>query len=222
MTADLAHVDTWIFDLDNTLYPAECGLMAEIEARMTRFVAEVAGLPQDEAYRLQKRYLREHGLTLRGLMIEHGVEPDVFHALFHDLSLECLARDPALVATIAGLPGRRLIFTNADAIHARRVLERLELAGLFDEVLHIDSFGFRPKPDRVAFDRMVAERGVSPAHAAFFEDSEANLAPAAALGMTTVLVGAHALTSTASFVHHRTPALVPFLAAARLNNPEDA
>lgn len=222
MTADLTHVDTWIFDLDNTLYPAECGLMRQIEGRMTAFVAELTGLPHDEAYALQKRYLHQHGLTVRGLMIEHGVELDAFNAQFHDISLECLASDPDLVAAIARLPGRRLIFTNADAVHARRVLERLELSGLFDEVFHIDSFGFTPKPERAGFERMAAEHGVAPARAAFFEDSERNLAPAADLGMTTVLVGAHALTSTAPFVHHRTPALVPFLAAARLRDPKHA
>ena len=222
MRADLSHVDTWIFDLDNTLYPAECGLMGQIEGRMTRFVAELTGLPLDEAYLLQKRYLREHGLTLRGLMVEHGVEPDTFHALFHDISLECLSRDAELVAAIARLPGRRLIFTNADAVHARRVIEHLELADLFDEVFHIDSFGFTPKPERAAFERMTAEHGIEPSRAAFFEDSERNLAPAAELGMTTVLVGSHALTSTASFVHHRTATLVPFLRTARLRDPKHA
>lgn len=213
---DLTHVDTWLFDLDNTLYPVESGFMREMEGRMTAFVAKVTGLPQDEAYRLQKQYLAEHGLTLRGLMLDHGVDPAEFHALFHDMSLESLAHDPALTAAIARLPGRRLIFTNADDIHARRVLERLGLTDLFHDVFHIGSFDYTPKPDPAPFRRMSAEHGVDPAVAAFFEDSERNLAPAAELGMTTVLVGPHAPASTAPFVHHRTEKLAPFLTDARL------
>jgi putative hydrolase of the HAD superfamily len=214
--ADLSGVDTWLFDLDNTLYPAESGFMRDVEQRMTAFVARVTGLPSDRAYALQKQYLQEHGLTLRGLMLHHGVDPAEFHALFHDLSLEVLAHDADLLRAIARLPGRRLIFTNADAIHAERVLKHLGLDVLFEDVFHIASFDYTPKPDPLAFTRMVAEHGIDPGHAAFFEDSEPNLAPAADLGMTTVLVGAHAPASTAPFVHHRTEKLAPFLLGARL------
>lgn len=213
---DLQHVDTWLFDLDNTLYPAESGFMRQVETRMTEFVIRVTGLPRDEAYALQKKYLAEHGLTLGGLIANHGVDPADFHAMFHDLSLDALAHDPALVAGLARLPGRRLIFTNADAIHAERVLEHLGLTRLFDDVFHIHSFGFTPKPSAEGFERMAAEHGVAPATTAFFEDSERNLKPAADLGMTTVLVGAHAPASTAPFVHHKTEKLAPFLERARL------
>lgn len=213
---DLQHVDTWLFDLDNTLYPAETGFMGQVEARMTEFVIRVTGLPRDEAYALQKKYLAEHGLTLGGLIANHGVDPADFHAMFHDLSLDALAHDPILVEGLARLPGRRLIFTNADAVHAERVLDHLGLAHLFDDVFHIHSFGFAPKPSAEGFERMAAEHGVKPAATAFFEDSERNLAPAAALGMTTVLVGAHAPASTAPFVHHKTEKLAPFLSSARL------
>lgn len=213
---DLRHVDTWLFDLDNTLYPVESGFMGEIERRMTAFVMKVTGLARDEAYRLQKSYLAEHGLTLIGMMRNHGVDPADFHALFHDMSLESLAADPELVAAIARLPGRRLIFTNADDIHARRVLQRLGLAALFDDVFHIGSFDYVPKPDPAAFTRMTAAHAIAPAATAFFEDLERNLAPAADLGMTTVLVGPHAAASEAAFVHHRTEKLATFLAGAQL------
>jgi len=216
MSADLVHVDTWLFDLDNTLYPAESGFMGQIEARMTQFVVKVTGLPTDEAYALQKRYLAEHGLTLRGMMEHHGVEPAEFNALFHDLSLEALAHDADLLAALERLPGRRLIFTNADAFHAERVLTHLGLHHLFEDVFHIDSFGFRPKPDPAAFRAMLDVHGLQPAATAFFEDSERNLAPAADLGMTTVLVGAHAAASSAPFIQFRTEKLAPFLATARL------
>ena len=216
MSADLSHIDTWLFDLDNTLYPAESGFMAAIVDRMTDFVEKVTGLPRDEAFRLQKAYLSEHGLTLKGMMLNHGVDPADFHAIFHDMSLEALAHDPDLLAALERLPGRRLIFTNADDVHAERVLERLGLGHLFDDVFHIGSAGYEPKPSPAAFAAMSAAHAIDPAVTAFFEDAERNLAPAAQLGMTTVLVGAHAAASTAPFVHHRTEKLAPFLMDARL------
>ncbi len=167
MIADLTHVDTWLFDLDNTLYPAESGFMAEVTGRMTDFVQKVTGLPRDQAFRLQKDYLAEHGLTLRGLMLNHGVDPAEFHAIFHDLSLEALAQDPDLVGALSRLPGRRLVFTNADAIHAERVLARLGLAGLFEGVFHIASAGYVPKPSPEAFARMSAAHAIDPGATAF-------------------------------------------------------
>ena len=214
--ADLRHIDTWLFDLDNTLYPAESGFMGEIERRMTAYVQKVTGLERDDAYRLQKQYLADYGLTLGGLMAHHGVDPADFHRIFHDMSLEALAHDPELTAGIARLPGRRLIFTNADAFHAERVLERLGLTHLFDDIFDIGSADYVPKPARATFEKISADHAIDPATAAFFEDSERNLKPAADLGMTTVLVGPHAPASTAAFVHHKIAKLAPFLAQARL------
>jgi putative hydrolase of the HAD superfamily len=216
-TPDLRHIDTWLFDLDNTLYPAESGFMGEIERRMTAYVQKVTGLERDDAYRLQKRYLADYGLTLGGLIAHHGVDPADFHAVFHDMSLEALAHDPDLVGAIGRLPGRRLIFTNADDVHARRVLDRLGLASLFDDVFHIGSSDYVPKPDPRSFARMTAAHAIEGARTAFFEDREVNLAPAAELGMTTVLVGPHAEASAAPFVRYKTAQLAPFLAQARLS-----
>jgi putative hydrolase of the HAD superfamily len=209
-------VNTWLFDLDDTLYPAESGLMAEIERRMTAYVMRVTGLPREEAYRLQKDYLAEHGITLLGLMKHHGVDPTDFADAYVDIELDALSHDPELVAAIEALPGRRLVFTNADARHAQRVLKQLGLTHLFDEVFHIASFDYTPKPDPRAFARMVEEHHIDPTTTCFFEDSERNLKPAADLGMTTVLIGPHALDSAAAFVHFRAPRLTPFLKSVRL------
>ena len=217
--ADLSHVDTWLFDLDNTLYPLETGLGVDISERITDYMERLTGLPRAEARALQKRYLAEHGLTLRGLMLNHDVDPDAFHAVFADLSLAALSREPALVAAIGCLPGRRFVFTNADAGHAGRVLARLGLEGLFHAVFHIESAGFTPKPDRLAFERLIAAHRVTPATAAFFEDSASNLKTAAELGMTTVLVGRDAETNTDAFIRHRARSLAAFLAEARVREP---
>jgi len=216
LTTDLTHVDTWLFDLDGTIYPAESGFLDAVVDRMTDFVEKVTGLPREEAFKLQKAYLAEHGLTLKGLMLHHGVDPYEFHAIFHDLSLERLAHDAELIAQLERLPGRRLIFTNADDVHAERVLEHMGLSHLFDDVFHIGSTGYEPKPSAASFAAIDRAHGIAPATTAFFEDSARNLEPAAALGMTTVLVGPHAEASTADFVHHRTHKLAPFLSAAKL------
>ncbi|HLZ83093.1 MAG TPA: pyrimidine 5'-nucleotidase [Caulobacteraceae bacterium] len=218
--ADLRHVDTWLFDLDNTLYPLDSGLAARMSPRITDFVENLTGLPRPEALALQKRYLAEHGLTLRGLMDHHGVDPDVYHATFHDVPLDCLVPDPALKAALGRLPGRRLIFTNADDVHTARVIEALGLAGLFEDVFHIGSAAFAPKPSKAAFDAILRAHAIDPRRTAFFEDSERNLEPAAELGMTTVLVGPHAEACAAPFVHHRAPAVAPFLTAARLKESD--
>jgi putative hydrolase of the HAD superfamily len=216
MAPDLTHVDIWIFDLDNTLYPPGSEFMALMEDRMTVFVMRETGLPRAEARALQKKYLHEHGTTLAGLMAHHGVEPEPFLTEVHDVSMDSLQRDEALRAGIARLPGRRLVFTNGDARHAGRVLSHLGLADLFEDVFHIAAADYIPKPRTETFARMIARHEVAPRRAAFFEDSERNLRPAADIGMTTVLVGPHAESSEAQFVHHRAPELAPFLAGARI------
>jgi putative hydrolase of the HAD superfamily len=219
ISADLTHIDTWLFDLDNTLYPAEAEFMSLIEGRMTVFVAREAGLSREDAYALQKRYLHEHGTTLAGLIANHGVDPQRFLDEVHDVSMDSLVPDPALRAGLKRLPGRRLVFTNGDRAHAERVLAKLALDDLFEATFHIAQADYIPKPHPATFARMVQAHAIDPHATVFFEDSERNLPPAAELGMTTVLVGAKAAQSTAPFVHHRTDNLAAFLKAARIQEP---
>jgi putative hydrolase of the HAD superfamily len=216
MTADLSHIDIWLFDLDNTLYPPEAEFMVLIEGRMTEFVARETGLPRSEAFALQKKYLHEHGTTLAGLMANHGVNPEAFLDEVHDVSMHDLHPDPALHAAIAALPGRRLVFTNGDKRHAERVLKKLELDDLFEATFHIALADYIPKPHPQTFQRMMQAHDVAPKTTAFFEDSARNLAPAYDLGMTTVLVGPHAIGTEHPFVHHVTDNLAAFLKSARV------
>lgn len=218
MRSDLRHVDTWIFDLDDTLYPPEAEVMAMVSERMTAFVMRFSGLPHDEARALQKRYLHEHGTTLSGLMAHHGVDPHAFLDEVHDVSLDKLRPDPALTDALGRLPGRRLVFTNGDGPHAERILGHMGIRHLFEAVFHLEHANWIPKPSPVTVARMVATHGVRCETAVFFEDRAVNLRPAADLGMTTVLVGPHALDDANAFVHHRTAALAPFLAAALIRD----
>lgn len=216
MSADLSHVDTWLFDLDNTLYPLESEFMGLIEVKMTDFVERLTGLPRDEARALQHGYFKEHGTTLAGLMINHGLEPKAFLDEVHDVSMDKLVPSPELRAAIARLPGRRLIFTNGSLGHAERVLAHLNLRDLFSEIFAIETADYVPKPSLSTFDKICKLHAIDPPMTAFFEDSEKNLTPAARLGMTTILVGPHAKDSTSEHVHFRTNDLPGFLNSARL------
>ena len=211
MISALSHVDTWLFDLDQTLYPAEAEVMARIEGKMTAFVAREIGLPHDEAYQLQKSYLSEHGTTLAGLMAYYGVEPRRFLDEVHDVSLDGLEPDPELNALIAALPGRKIVFTNGDDRHAVRVLEKLQMTHLFDGVFHLEHANWVPKPNMATFELMMKTHTVHPEQAAFFEDSPKNLKPAHQLGMKTVLVGPKAAGNTDDFIDFRAPTLKAFL-----------
>ena len=213
---DLTHIEGWIFDLDNTLYPIESEFMLLIEKRMTRFVMRLTGLPHDEARVLQKSYWIEHGTTLAGLMANHGVDPQAFLDEVHEVSMDRLIPDPELRTALARLPGRRLVYTNGGSKHAARVLERLELADMFEDVFHLEAADFVPKPNLSAYEAMARRHRIDPKVAAFFEDSEKNLKPAAEMGMATVLVGPKAEASQAPWVHHRTRTVAPFLQSARI------
>jgi putative hydrolase of the HAD superfamily len=182
------HVETWIFDLDNTLYPAKSNLFAQVDQRMGEFIATYLEVVPDEARRIQKDYYRRFGTTLAGLMKMHGVRPQSFLDYVHDIDLSPIAPAPELAAAAAALPGRRFIFTNGSRRHAERVAGRLGLLDLFDDIFDIAASGYIPKPTRHAFELFCAAHNTDPARAAMFEDLPHNLETAHAMGMVTVLV----------------------------------
>jgi putative hydrolase of the HAD superfamily len=216
-TTDLAAIETWVFDLDNTLYPASCNLFDQIHRRMGEFIANLLGVDLDEAKRLQKIYFHEHGTTLRGLMNVHDIDPVEFLDHVHRIDLAPVPQDAALGAALAALPGRKLVFTNGTVRHAENILGHLGIAGHFSGLFDIAACGYVPKPDPAGYDALVRRFAIVPRRAAMVEDMARNLAPAAALGMTTVwlrgtidwaLEGAEA-----DYVHHVADRLAPFLAA---------
>ncbi len=186
MTPALAHIESWIFDLDNSLYPPSCDLFALIDLRMGAYIQRLLGCDAAEARRVQKAHFLEHGTTLAGLMREHGVDPHEFLDFVHDIDLARLIADPALVAALDRLPGRKFIFTNADEGHARRVLGRLGHANSFDGMHDIHAKAYQPKPNPAAYAAICARHAIDPLRALFVDDMARNLAPAKALGMVTV------------------------------------
>jgi putative hydrolase of the HAD superfamily len=222
-TPDLSRIETWVFDLDNTLYPASSSLFPQIDVRMRRFIAERLNLPLDEAFALQKRYYREFGTTLRGLMLVHRIEPDAFLAFVHDIDCTVLDAAPRLDAALARLPGRKLIFTNGSERHAENVLARLGIARHFEGIFDIRAARFIPKPQPECYRLMVDRHAVDPRSALMVEDIHRNLKPAAAIGMTTLWVRQDGHPDTEvlggndgdlSHVHHVTADLAEWLEAA--------
>jgi len=181
-------VEAWLFDLDNTLYPANTNLFAQIDVRIRDYVARLLGLPLEDANTLQKDYYLRYGTTLRGLMVEHGIAPDDFLDYVHDIDHSVVTPDAALDAALGRLPGKKYIFTNGSRRHAERTMQQLGVGAHFHDIFDIVSANLVPKPSREAYDRFIDATGVSPARAAMFEDLARNLAVPHALGMRTVLV----------------------------------
>ncbi|MEW5962697.1 MAG: pyrimidine 5'-nucleotidase [Pseudomonadota bacterium] len=223
----------WIFDLDNTLYPAECNLFAQVDHRMGEFIARLLGLPYAQARHLQKSYYYQFGTTLAGLMRVHKIDPHAFLDYVHDIDLSVVPEHPELAAAIARLDGRKLIFTNGSRRHAERVAGKLGVLHLFEDICDIAACEFVPKPDADAFARMVRRHNVGASRAAMFEDMPHNLEVPHALGMTTVLVHSSYIDHPVQYeirrwgvppehVHHMTEDLAGFLAPLGAGHPSAA
>nr|WP_246206552.1 pyrimidine 5'-nucleotidase [Propylenella binzhouense] len=182
------NVRAWIFDLDNTLYPRETDLFRQVDQRIRTFVQNLLGVDEAEAQRIQKSFYRDHGTTLRGLMLNHQVDPDAFLEFVHDIDHSVVRPDPVLGAAILRLPGKKYIFTNGSRRHAEKVAARLGFPEHFEDIFDIAAANLVPKPERETYDRFVARFGVDPAQAAMFEDLARNLVVPKAVGMRTVLV----------------------------------
>lgn len=185
-TADFAHIETWVFDLDNTLYPVTEKLLAQIDQHMGSFVANFLNVDAIEARRIQKTYFRKYGLTLRGLMLHHGLDPVRYYDEMTPMDLTQVDPHPALADALHRLPGRKVIYTNASAHHAEMVLDRLGMAEVFDGIYDIAAAEYIPKPAIESYRVLCEQHKIDPSSAAMIDDIARNLEPAAALGMTTV------------------------------------
>ncbi|PLX41462.1 MAG: pyrimidine 5'-nucleotidase [Hyphomicrobiales bacterium] len=188
MRSAFAHIDCWIFDLDNTLYPPETELFAQVDQRMGAFIAQYLGVDRHEARRIQKRYFADYGTTLNGLMAQHGLDPQTYLDYVHDIDHSVVPADPALDTALGRLDGRKLVFTNGTVKHAEQVMKRLGITRHFSDIHDIAAGDYQPKPKPAAYERLLARTGIAPRQAAMFEDIGRNLQVPHALGMATVLV----------------------------------
>ena len=208
-----SHVTQWVFDLDNTLYPPHMRLFDQIEVLMTDYVVQAIGVDRPEADRLRSHYWREYGTTLAGLMAEHDLDPDPYLHAVHQVDMSHMEPDVALAEHIRALPGRRIVYTNGSAPYAERVLAARGLNGLFDAIYGVEHAGYRPKPQKAAFEAIFAQDGIDTAKSAMFEDDPRNLAAPHEMGMRTVHVAPDP--HEADHIHHHTDDLTGFLGRLR-------
>ncbi len=183
-----SEIDNWIFDLDNTLYPRHIDLFKQMEVKMSAYVSRLLDIPEEEATILRKGYYKQHGTTLRGLMIEHNIQPDEFLEYVHDIDHSGVKPDPQLAQAICALPGKRYIYTNGTNDHAMKVAKHLGITDLFDDIFDIVWAGLDPKPNRAPYEKLLAHTGINPKRTAMFEDLARNLKVPHDMGMKTVLV----------------------------------
>jgi putative hydrolase of the HAD superfamily len=183
-----SHIDTWVFDLDNTLYPHHVNLWHQVDKRIGEYIANYLKVPPDEARRIQKDYYRRYGTSMRGMMSLHGVSADGYLAYVHQIDHSPLEPNPAMGAAIAALPGRKLVLTNGSTDHAGKVLQRLGIESHFEAVFDIIAAELEPKPAPQTYQKFLDLHGVDPKSSAMFEDLSRNLLIPHQLGMTTVLV----------------------------------
>ena len=208
MKTSFDHVTTWVFDLDNTLYPPECALFDQIEVKMTDYVMRELGVDQHRANYLRDHYWQTYGTTLSGMMREHDIDPMPYLSDVHDISLDHVPQDLMLRGHIQSLPGRKIVYTNGSEFHADRVLEARGLTGIFDAIYGIEHSDFHPKPTAEAYDAIIARDGFHSKTAAMFEDDHCNLKVPHTIGMRTVLVGPE---QDGAHIHHQTTDLTAFL-----------
>lgn len=183
-----AHIQNWIFDLDNTLYRADAGFFGQIDKKMTDYVSRYLELDPVNARRIQKEYLAEYGTTLSGLMAVHGMDPNEFLDFVHDVDLSMLTPSPDLRASISSLEGRKFIFTNGSYKHAENVAGHLGLWDLFDGSFGVDNLNYIPKPQRSPYVHFCDHFDINPDTAIMFEDNIRNLEVPKSMGMKTVLI----------------------------------
>jgi putative hydrolase of the HAD superfamily len=206
----------WLFDLDNTLYPARCDLFAQTDRRIGEFISKLLDVHYDEAKRIQKDYWKTHGTSLRGLMTLHQVDPEPYLDYVHDIDYAPVDASPRLDAALKQLTGRKIVFTNGTVRHAERVLERLGVAHHFEGIYDIVAADYVPKPEMVVYRDIVGRYGVDPTRAIMLDDIAVNLKPAHALGMRTVWIRTPESTQRAQglaldWIHHQTEDLVDWL-----------
>lgn len=208
MQARLDHIDTWIFDLDNTLYPPSDDLFSLMDEKMENYLGREYGLAAEDAARLRHEYWQEFGSTLVGLMQSHGTDPAHFLYDVHDIDLGHMREDADLARAISDLPGRKIVYTNGSQRHAERVTAARGIDHVFDAMFGLEQAGYAPKPAPEAYDRVFSKAAITPTSSAFFEDELRNLKVPKSLGVTTVLVGP---SEPAPFVDFHIDDLVDFL-----------
>ncbi len=216
-------IETWVFDLDNTLYPSSSRLFDQVDRKITEFIMQALDLAWDEAHKVQKSFFREYGTSMRGMMTVHGTSPEEYLNYVHDIDLSPISAAPELDQALSNLKGRKVIFTNGSTKHAENVTGKLGIRHHFDGIFDIVDSEYTPKPDFGVYEKMIATFGLDPNTSVMVEDMARNLAPAAALGMKTVWVQTDSdwarEGSVGDHIHHVVDDLTDWLHSVVLRQP---
>lgn len=210
-------INTWIFDLDNTLYSADSGIFQQVHELMGKFVSNHLNISIEDAKIIQKKYYKQHGTTLRGMMDNHGVDPDHFLAEVHKLDYSIVGPNQKLNEELKKLKGRKIIYTNANMQHALDVLEKIELSNFFDEIYDIKMANYIPKPELATYKQMIKQYDINSKSAAMFDDIAKNLVPAKNVGFTSIWIDAgyenfsDDIEASKKFLDHKTTNITKFL-----------
>ena len=183
-------INTWIFDLDNTLYSADSGIFQQVHQLMGEFISNNLNLEISEAKKLQSKYYKQHGTTLRGMMDNHGVDPDHFLDEVHRLDYSIVGPNQLLNDELEKLEGRKIIYTNANEKHVLDVLKRINLSDYFDEIFDIKLANYIPKPEIKPYEQIIELFKIDASRSAMFDDIAKNLVPAKKVGFTPVWIDA--------------------------------
>ena len=183
-------INTWIFDLDNTLYSADSGIFQQVHQLMGEFISKNLSMDMSDAKKLQSKYYKQHGTTLRGLMDNHGIDPDHFLDEVHRLDYSIVGSNKTLNEELHKLEGRKIIYTNANKKHVIDVLDRIDLSNFFDEIFDIKMANYIPKPELLPYEQIINLFNIEPKSSAMFDDIAKNLVPAKKVNFTSVWIDA--------------------------------
>ena len=181
-------IDTWIFDLDNTLYSADSGIFQQVNDLMGKFVSKHLNVERKKANEIQRKYYKQHGTTLRGMMDNHGVDPEYFLKEVHKLDYSIVVSNKKLNEELKKLKGRKIVYTNANLQHALDVLDRIELSNFFDNIFDIKMAKYIPKPELQPYEQIIKDFNLNPSRSAMFDDIAKNLVPAKKVGFTSIWI----------------------------------
>ena len=203
MISDFKEIDTWLFDLDNTLYSPDLAIFSQIDKKMKKFISEKLDITEEEAFKLQKKFYNEYGTTLYGLMRNYNVIPDEFLEFVHNIDLKNLKKSDLLKEKIYSLPGKKIIYTNADRTYANRVLKKLGINHLFFDIFDIKKASYKPKPMLLSIDKLLKTYNLDPQKVMYFDDLAKNLKPAFKKGITTIHIAKKLDREHKSFIDFR-------------------
>ena len=216
---NLSEIDCWIFDLDNTLYPASVNLFGQINTKMSNYIMKLVNVDQETAEKMRAEYWKKYGTSLAGLMQNYEIDPNDFLKVVHDIDFSVLPKDLDLLNALNNLPGRKLVYTNGTVPYAREVLKYRGLLDAFDEIYGIEDAAYVPKPFPKAFEIIFSKASVVHNRSAMFEDEVRNLEVPSKLGLKTILVSD--IQSNKKYVEYTTKCLPDFLRQITSNSSKE-